>query len=65
MANEQFNGYAEANKIDKQINELLQKFPITERNAMAWLAFARTIETSGHILRGTTETLLKMKEKGW
>jgi len=45
------NGYAEAEKIERQINKLLEADPITKENALEWLKFARTIETTMTIIR--------------
>jgi hypothetical protein len=44
-------GYEEAEKIDLQINELLDREPMTEENALEWLKLARTIKTTCEVLQ--------------
>ena len=44
------DGYAEAMKIDTQLNKLLMENSINRHNAREWLKLARTITTSAEIL---------------
>ena len=39
------NGYKEADVIDKQILQLIEKEPLTVENCGEWLNFTRTIRT--------------------
>lgn len=60
---EEFDGYAEARKIDEQINDLILKYPIvaTKESNMRirhWRNFARTIRTSCELLETTTREKL-------
>ncbi len=50
-----FNGYQEAAVIDKLINELLSKNPITLNNAMQWMRFTRTIATGVNFLNNCAQ----------
>lgn len=42
--------YQKAHDIDKIVGELLRLHPITKENALMWMNFARTIETSMKII---------------
>jgi hypothetical protein len=42
--------YNETRKIDKQINDLLDKHPVTKDNLQAWKTFVRTINSSIKII---------------
>lgn len=41
-----FNGYDAASDIDADINSMLREDPITKDTAVAWMNFARTMETT-------------------
>ena len=43
-------GYEEAEVIDRQINKLVEKFPITRENAREWMIFCRTVSSTLDIL---------------
>ena len=43
--------YAEAQAIDDKIHDLVDKYPISKKNAVEWLNFTRTLETSLNLLR--------------
>ncbi len=45
-----FDGYEAAAIIDKKINELLEEYPITEKNVIEWAKFTRTVLTSNKII---------------
>lgn len=44
------DGYKEAEKIDKQINKLLKKFPYTKENLPEWMRFTNVIRSSCNIV---------------
>lgn len=50
--------YNEAEKVDKWINIILKKNPITKENAIHWLSFIRTIQTTLKILEKEVKILL-------
>ncbi len=56
-----FSGYAEAQKIDDQISDLIGKNEIRRDNSIEWLRFSRTIETSMVII---AEKVAKIREGG-
>ena len=51
-------GYEYAEKIDKQIGDVLKHNPITEENAMEWIAFARTIRSGLEIVEEKAKDVL-------
>jgi len=57
-----FDGYAEAAKVEQTIADLMGRHPITEANQFQWLRFCRTCLTLLHILsESTIEEALKCK----
>lgn len=50
-------GYKEAEKLDKLINDLAKEHPI-EGNERQWLKFTRTVESSLGILRASASEAL-------
>jgi hypothetical protein len=44
------HGYNAARHIDDQIEGILVEHPITKENALEWMAFARTVETSLNLI---------------
>lgn len=55
-------GYKEAEKIDKQLENLLKQFPVTEHNYMEWLKLTRTVETTCTLIQGDIHYRRKMQE---
>ena len=43
-------GYEEAETLDKQINKLVEKFPIIRENAREWMIFSRVVSSTLDIL---------------
>lgn len=58
-------GYQEAEKIDSQINALLEQKPIDKDNLMDWLNFTRTITTSLKLIASKTEDVLAIPKRRW
>lgn len=50
-------GYKEADKIDKQLADLLEEHPITKVNCMDWMKFTRTVESTLIIIREAAEVV--------
>jgi len=55
------NGYEEAEKIDKQISDLLNKNPISEENCMEWWRLTRTLRTGLEILEANAKIVVNTK----
>lgn len=51
-----FNGYAEAQKIDNYVNDMIKRYDMTEENILEWMKFARTLASSFEILLQTAIT---------
>ena len=49
------NGYEEAQKIDKAINELLSEHGVDKDNFHQWLRFSRTVHTTLLLLNSEIE----------
>lgn len=47
----QFNGYTEADRIDRKIGELAEKTPITADTAHGWRNFIRQVRSTLDILQ--------------
>lgn len=56
------DGYRKAAKIDGLINKLIKRQPPRKDNALEWLKFTRTVETTCTILR--TEAMKALKKGG-
>ena len=50
-------GYKEASKLDKQIAELLEKYPV-EENGMEWWHLTRTVKSTLEILEEKAKDVL-------
>ena len=55
------NGYKEASKIDKQINDLFSEHPMSEENALEWINFARTVRSTLEIIEEHAKNTLDRK----
>ena len=55
-------GYKQAEKFDKVIGAILQKEPISKENAMEYLRFSRTLQTSLNIIEKKSIDLLTKEE---
>ena len=58
------NGYKEANKIDDQINKLLEEHDINEDSVREWLKFTRTIKSSAEIIERAATRIATKKLMG-
>ena len=60
----ELHGYKEAAEIDEIIDNRVEQVGMTPENAAEWMKFARTIETTAHIIYVTAENLLKIARRG-
>ena len=57
------DGYAEAEKIERRVNELLEADPINKENGFEWLKFARTLGTTMSIIQEHARDLKVLNPK--
>lgn len=55
----EFNGYKEAEKFDKRINQLLIEEPVSKENSLEWMKLCRTVSTTLNIINIECKERLK------
>ena len=65
VKSETFGGYEAARVVDDHLNELLQKYDITENNLREWLSFTRVIETSLRLINEQVSRVGNLKQRRW
>lgn len=63
MTEKTFEGYVQAEIIDKQISKLMKEHKITHKNVFEFMKFARTIRTTCELIEMQAHSLYKRLPK--